>query len=82
MLKLKIVSPQKIEFEGDVQSVLVPGVLGQIEILTNHAPIISALTEGTVVYAKSDGVKSQLAVAGGFVEVQKNEVALCVELNA
>ena len=82
MLKLKIVSPQKIEFEGDVQSVLVPGVLGQFEILTNHAPIISALTEGTVVYAKSDGVKSQLAVAGGFVEVQKNEVALCVELNA
>ena len=79
MLKLKIVSPQKIEFEGDVQSVLVPGVLGQFEILTNHAPIISALTEGTVVYAKSDGVKSQLAVAGGFVEVQKNEVALCVE---
>ena len=50
MLKLKIVSPQKIEFEGDVQSVLVPGVLGQFEILTNHAPIISALTEGTVVY--------------------------------
>ena len=44
MLKLKIVSPQKIEFEGDVQSVLVPGVLGQFEILTNHAPIISALT--------------------------------------
>ena len=47
-----------------------------------NAAIISALTEGTVVYAKSDGVKSQLAVAGGFVEVQKNEVALCVELNA
>ena len=70
MLKLKIVSPQKIEFEGDVQSVLVPGVLGQFEILTNHAPIISALTEGTVVYAKSDGVKSQLAVAGGFEQRQ------------
>ncbi len=80
MLKLKIVSPQKVEFEGDVQSVLVPGMLGQFEILTNHAPIISALTEGTVTYTLPDGTKHQVPTTGGFVEVQKNEVALCVEL--
>ncbi len=81
MLKLKIVSPKKVEFEGDVQSVLVPGMLGQFEILTNHAPIISALTEGTVTYTLPDGAKHQLETAGGFVEVQKNEVALCIELH-
>ena len=43
MLKLKIVSPEKIEFDGEVQSVLVPGTLGSFEILQNHAPIISSL---------------------------------------
>ena len=79
MLKLKIVSPQKIEFEGPVESVLVPGTLGQFEILTNHAPIISSLGNGTVVYT-TDAGKQSVQIAGGFVEVQQNVVSLCVEL--
>ncbi len=74
MLKLKIVSPEKIEFAGEVESVKVPGVQGNFEILTGHAPIISTLGKGVVEY---DGC--QLPVSGGFVEVQKNVVSLCVE---
>lgn len=79
MLQLKIVSPQKIEFQGEVDSVLVPGTMGQFEILVNHAPIISSLGAGEVVYAASDGNHS-VEIAGGFVEVQQNKVSLCVEL--
>lgn len=79
MLYLKIVSPQKIEYEGMVESVLVPGTLGQFEILTNHAPIISLLAVGSVVYTTASS-KHTIKIAGGFVEVQKNEVSLCVEL--
>ena len=41
MLNLKIVSPEKIEFEGDVERVVVPGTMGSFEIIQNHAPIIS-----------------------------------------
>ncbi len=81
MLKLKIVSPERIEFEGDVLSVLVPGTLGQFEILTNHAPIISSLEKGKVVYGLPNGEKIPLEICGGFVEVQKNVVSICVELN-
>lgn len=44
MLKLKIVSPEKVVFKGDVESVLVPGTLGSFEILTDHAPLISSLS--------------------------------------
>ena len=76
MLKLKIVSPEKVEFTGDVERVKVPGAMGSFEILQNHAPIISTLQKGVVEY---DG--QQLAILGGFVEVQKNEVSLCVEIN-
>ena len=80
MLKLKIVSPERIEFEGDVESVLVPGTLGQFQILVNHAPIISTLDKGKVVYALPGGEKKELGIIGGFVEVQKNVVSVCVEL--
>ena len=43
MLKLKIVSPERVEFEGEVISVTVPGTMGRFEVLVNHAPIISSL---------------------------------------
>ena len=81
MLKLKIVSPERIEFEGEVTSVLVPGTLGQFEILVNHAPIISTLEKGKVVYVLDGGDKKSIDIIGGFVEVQKNVVSVCAELS-
>ncbi len=79
MLRLKIVSPEKIVYQGDVESVLVPGTKGSFEILNDHAPIISSLSEGTVEYSTKEG-KKQFNIHSGFVEVKKNEVSLCVEL--
>ena len=81
MLKLKIVSPERIEFDGEIESVLVPGSQGQFEILTDHAPIISTLDKGVVEYGLPKGEKVQLEILGGFVEVQQNVVSLCVEVN-
>ena len=48
MLQLKIVSPEKVVFQGEVESVLVPGTLGSFEILKDHAPIISSLEVGKI----------------------------------
>ena len=79
MLQLRIVSPEKVEFDGAVESVLVPGTMGQFEILNNHAPIISTLQKGDVEYVTKEG-KVTLSILGGFVEVQKNKVSLCVEM--
>ncbi|WP_302954084.1 ATP synthase F1 subunit epsilon [Prevotella sp.] len=78
-LKLKIVSPEKVEFDGTVDSVLVPGTKGAFEILKDHAPIISSLQGGIVEYT-ANGKRSQIQITGGFVEVQKNVVSLCVEI--
>ena len=79
MLQLKIVSPEKVEYDGAVERILVPGTMGQFEILNDHAPIISTLQKGTVEYVNTEG-KTSLEIQGGFVEVQKNQVSLCVEL--
>lgn len=80
MLKLKIISPEKIVFEGNVSRVVVPGTLGEFEILVNHAPIISSLEHGIVSYCNTENSVQQLEIQGGFVEVQKNKISLCVEL--
>ncbi len=80
MLQLKIVSPEKVVFQGEVESVLVPGgTLGSFEILKDHAPIISSLEVGKVEYTTKEG-KQVMNIKGGFVECKKNEVSLCVEV--
>ena len=80
LILLKVINKSdKVEFEGLVDSVLVPGTKGAFEILNNHAPIISSLQTGKVEYAVN-GVRNQIQITGGFVEVQKNVVSLCVEI--
>ena len=79
MLKLKIVSPERVVFSGEVERVTVPGTAGEFEILVNHAPIISSLEHGTVTYLSNEGLQS-LEVQGGFVSVKKNEVNVCGEV--
>ena len=74
-MKIKITKPNSILFEGDAKLLQLPGAGGKFEILENHAPIISTLTKGDVEYAGN-----VLPILGGFVEVQKNQVSLCVEL--
>ena len=78
-LNLRIVSPEKVEFEGMVDRVVVPGTSGEFEILVNHAPIISTLNSGRIAFFDSEG-EHEVATTGGFVEVQKNNVNVCVEL--
>ena len=77
-MTLKIISPEKILYNGEASQVRVPGVMGSFEILNNHAPIISALDKGVVEYTTADGVQS-LEISGGFVELHRNIVSLCVE---
>ncbi|WP_225036685.1 F0F1 ATP synthase subunit epsilon [Winogradskyella sp. SM1960] len=45
---LEIVSPEATLFSSEVDSVVVPGVNGEFEMLTNHAPIVSLLKEGII----------------------------------
>lgn len=80
MLTLKVISPEKVIFNGEVESVTVPGTLGEFEILDGHAPIISSLEKGVVTYQPTGKEKTKLDIMGGFVEVQKNEISLCVEI--
>jgi len=45
---LEIVSPEATLFSSEVDSVVVPGVKGEFEMLHNHAPIVSTLKAGVI----------------------------------
>ncbi len=79
MLKLKIVSPERVVYDDVINSIVVPGTLGQFEILENHAPIISTLEKGQVRFRTPQGEQT-LDITTGFVTVKKNQVNVCVEV--
>ncbi len=76
--KAQILTPDGSLFEGDVSGVQMPGVMGSFEVKANHAPIVSALDEGTVLVRKADG-ETTYNISGGFVEVAKNKLTLLAE---
>ncbi len=79
VISLHIVSPEGALVEKAVSAVTLPGTLGPFEVLKNHAPIISSLEKGDIVYV-SEGAEQRLPIASGFVEVRDNQVDVCAEV--
>jgi F-type H+-transporting ATPase subunit epsilon len=77
-MTLEILTPDSKVFEGEVNSVTVPGTAGAFEILNNHAPIISTLEDGKVVVRTGKTVE-RFVIKGGVVEVINNKVTLLAE---
>ena len=72
---LKIISSEKILFEGEVESVDVPTVAGHICILPKHVNLVSALDIGTM-WAKTSEGKKDFVLNGGFIQVKNDEIIL------
>lgn len=78
-LSLNIVSPEKEIYNGEVESVTLPGTIGAFTILPQHAPIVSSLREGKVTYVLEGGEEQTLDIKGGFVELSGGVVSACVD---
>ena len=77
-MKLEIISPEKIVYSGKAELVTLPGLQGLFTILDKHAPIISGLNAGTLVY-RCEGKEESLMIEGGFVEAKNDLITVCVE---
>ncbi len=78
MLRLRIIAPDRLVYEGEVEFVTLPGTVGSFTVLDNHAPIISSLETGNIAYKDANGTVD-IAVKSGFAEVQNNVLSVCVE---
>lgn len=78
-MKLIILQPEGVIFNGDVESVTLPGRKGRFTLLTRHAPLISILDKGFIKYHKfNSDVFDQLEINSGFVRVKKDLVTVCI----
>jgi len=77
-MQLEIITPDKNVFKGEVDSVILPGKQGQFQRLKDHAPLVSTLAKGDLVY-EANGKKESILVDGGVLEVSKNKILVLAE---
>jgi F-type H+-transporting ATPase subunit epsilon len=76
-IQLEIVTPDRQVVHDSVDSVTIPGKGGYLGILPGHAPLLSELKVGEVIYTRGE-TKHYLAVSWGFAEVLPDRVILLV----
>ena len=76
---LSIISAESKVFEGKVENILVPGMVGDFLVLLNHAPCISSIRPGFLEFSEGKGKNKRYFVSGGIVEVIDNIVSVLVD---
>lgn len=77
-MTLKIISAEEIVFEGEVNSVTLPGEMGEFTVLRNHASLVSTLVPGKISYTEADGTEAEREITGGIADVDNNVVSVCL----
>ena len=77
---LIIVSAEQKTFEGAVKQIQATGVEGELGILPNHTPLMTAIKPGIVKFTLEDGKEEVIYVSGGFLEVQPKVVTVLADV--
>ncbi len=79
MFHLSIVTPEKIFYEGEVSSIIVPGSEGYLGVLTDHAPLITAIIPGKLTLKDKSNQEIIMSVSFGFFEVSSNHATILAD---
>lgn len=77
-IHVKVIDPNRIIFEGETEYVMVPGRVGTIGILPNHAPMFAELTKGDLYIAQPN--EQVLPIDSGILKVRGDDVVILVGL--
>jgi F-type H+-transporting ATPase subunit epsilon len=76
-LKVSVISPEAVLFEGETDSIVAPAYGGEVGILTGHAPLMALLGDGQLRLGGGSGRRFQ--VSGGFMQVLNDNVRIVTE---
>ena len=79
MFKLSIVSPERVLYEDEVESLVAPGIDGYLGILSNHAPLITSLVAGKIEIRDAHKKEKMAAISQGFLEVSSNTATILAD---
>ena len=79
MIKVSVISPERVLFEGEVDALVAPAFDGEVGILSGHAPMMTLLGRGELRLAGGSGAGQRFLVEGGFLQVLDNHVRVVTE---
>lgn len=79
MITLKIITPEKVFFSGEVEMVVVPGEEGDFGVLQGHAPVISSLRRGNISIYQGNTVVKEYSVQDGFAEASASSCVILTD---
>jgi F-type H+-transporting ATPase subunit epsilon len=77
-IKLDIVTAERQVYSDDVDILIAPGTEGQLGILPNHTPLMTALKAGEMIARKGEEANSW-AISGGFLEVKPDRIVVLAD---
>ena len=78
-LEVRVVSPDRVVFEGEASAVVAPAWDGQVGILPSHAPMLALVGSGKLNIERPGGGSDAFHVAGGVLKVERDQVTLLTE---
>lgn len=76
---LELVTPERILFSEDVQSVRAPGIDGSFGVLAHHAPMLTELTVGLIKLTLANGQDAYIATSGGFMQISHEKTIILAD---
>jgi len=80
MLKVSVVSAERLMWQGEAKSLVAKTPEGDIGILPGHEPVLALLVESPLRIEELDGSKMMIAVHGGFFSVEHDNVNVIAEV--
>mmetsp|Transcript_29604 Transcript_29604/g.74034 ORF Transcript_29604/g.74034 Transcript_29604/m.74034 type:complete len:131 (-) Transcript_29604:16-408(-) len=74
-LNVRVITPDKVVWDAKAEEIILPSSTGQLGILNNHAPLLTALDIG-VMRLKVDDNWISIVLMEGFAEVENNKVTI------
>ena len=79
MLNVSVISPERVLFEGEAESVVAPAFDGEVGILSSHAPMMTLLGAGELRLSGGSGGEQRFRIEGGFLQVVDDRVRVVTE---
>ena len=73
-----IVTAEKLIYSEQIDVLIAPGTEGQLAILPNHAPLLTALQPGELTILNDNKYK-QMVISGGFMEVMPDKITVLAD---
>jgi F-type H+-transporting ATPase subunit epsilon len=77
--QFELVSPERLLVSEKVESVIIPGVEGEMTVLANHAPVMTSVKPGVVTVRSAGGGEERYVVFGGFADILPTGCTLLAE---